>query len=69
MTFANQQDFISFRHHVFQKVGKQVELQEVGPRFEMQPYDLRLGTVDQEDADIEWTFRPYHRTAKKREFL
>jgi len=69
MTFANQQDFISFRHHVFQKVGKEAELQEVEPRFEMQPYDLRLETVENEDADVEWTFRPYHRTAKKREFL
>lgn len=36
MTFSNAHDFISFRHHVFQKYGhNKVELMEVGPRFEM----------------------------------
>ena len=36
LTFANSDDFISFRHHVFYKKGKtDVEIAEVGPRFEM----------------------------------
>ena len=36
MTFANSSDFISFRHHVFAMTNKkEVELMEVGPRFEM----------------------------------
>jgi U3 small nucleolar ribonucleoprotein protein IMP4 len=52
MTFANENDFISFRHvmpyalaymrlmnfrrhHVFVKTGREVQLAEVGPRFEM----------------------------------
>lgn len=36
MTFSNAHDFISFRHHVYQKYGhNKVELMEVGPRFEM----------------------------------
>ena len=35
MTFANESDFISFRHHVFYKIKDQVSLVEVGPRFEM----------------------------------
>ncbi len=69
LTFANQNDFISFRHHMFYKASSQIELLEVGPRFEMQLYEIKLGTVDITEADIEWTFRPYHRTAKKREFL
>lgn len=35
MTFANEDDFISFRHHVFVKNShKDVQLAEVGPRFE-----------------------------------
>lgn len=35
MTFANERDFISFRHHVFAKSShKDVQLAEVGPRFE-----------------------------------
>ena len=36
MTFANERDFISFRHHVYHQSGKrEVHLAEVGPRFEM----------------------------------
>lgn len=29
-------------------------------------YEIRLGTVDQKEADVEWLLRPYQRTAKKR---
>lgn len=48
MTFANDQDVMSFRHHMYEKRGgKEVVLNEVGPRFEMQLYQLRLGTLDQ----------------------
>ncbi|KAF8710671.1 Brix protein, partial [Rhizoctonia solani] len=40
MTFANENDFISFRHHVFAKTShKEVQLAEVGPRFEMKHPD------------------------------
>ena len=36
MTFSNQDDFISYRHHVYQKItAKDVQLAEVGPRFEL----------------------------------
>ena len=37
ITFANHDDFISFRHHNFKKVdgGKDIELKEVGPRFQL----------------------------------
>lgn len=70
MTFSNENDFISFRHHVYHKVShKEVQLAEVGPRFEMKPYQIKLGTVDIEEADNEWVFRPYMRTMKKRELL
>lgn len=35
MTWGNEEDFISFRHHVFVKnTHKDVQLAEVGPRFE-----------------------------------
>ncbi|KAJ3161020.1 snoRNA-binding rRNA-processing protein imp4 [Geranomyces variabilis] len=69
MTFANDSDFISFRHHVYYKVGNEVQLAEVGPRFEMRLYEIKLGTVEVTEADTEWVFRPYQRTAKKRDFL
>ncbi|KAJ3361774.1 snoRNA-binding rRNA-processing protein imp4 [Kappamyces sp. JEL0680] len=69
MTFANNSDFISFRHHVFQKIESQVSLVEVGPRFEMQVYQIKLGTMEITEADVEWVYRPYMNTAKKRMIL
>ncbi|KAF8505031.1 Brix-domain-containing protein [Hysterangium stoloniferum] len=70
MTFANQNDFISFRHHVFVKNShKDVQLAEVGPRFEMKPYEIRQGTIEQTEADREWVLAHYTRTAKKRRQL
>ena len=32
-------------------------------------YEIKLGTVDQTEADVEWVYRPYQRTTKKRDFL
>jgi U3 small nucleolar ribonucleoprotein protein IMP4 len=47
MTFANRDDFISFRHHVYRKTDyKEVQTKELGPRFELKPYQICLGTVD-----------------------
>lgn len=80
MTFANQgyeyscvcdyRDFISFRHHTYTKEDhKTVALSEVGPRFELRPYQLRLGTVDQEEAENEWILHQYTNTSKKRKLL
>ncbi|KAG9292847.1 hypothetical protein G9A89_016209 [Geosiphon pyriformis] len=70
ITFANDSDYISFRHNVFVKMShKDVQLAEVGPRFEMRVYEIKLGTVDLKDADVEWVLRPYQRTAKKRDQL
>ncbi|KAF8665813.1 hypothetical protein AX16_000256 [Volvariella volvacea WC 439] len=69
MTFANENDYISFRHHVFVKYGKQVQLAEVGPRFEMKPYEIRQGTIEQTEAEREWVLSHYTRTAKKRNVL
>ncbi|KAK1316911.1 hypothetical protein QJS10_CPA05g00822 [Acorus calamus] len=71
ITFANQSDYISFRHHVYEKPGgpKSIELKEVGPRFELRLYQIKLGTVDQNEAQNEWVIRPYMNTAKKRKVL
>jgi len=67
MTFSNRDDFVSFRHHVFVKIPpKQVQLAEVGPRFDMKPYEIRQGTIEQKVADREWVLAHYSRTAKKR---
>ncbi|XP_074292370.1 uncharacterized protein LOC141619241 [Silene latifolia] len=71
ITFANQSDYISFRHHIYEKQGgpKSLELKEIGPRFEMFLYQIKLGTVEQKEAQNEWVLRPYMNTTKKRKFL
>eukprot|EP00003_Mantamonas_plastica_P025128 TRINITY_DN484_c2_g3_i1.p2 TRINITY_DN484_c2_g3~~TRINITY_DN484_c2_g3_i1.p2 ORF type:complete len:174 (-),score=75.37 TRINITY_DN484_c2_g3_i1:12-533(-) len=70
MTFCNNNDYISFRHHLYEKTGpKTIELKEMGPRFEMMLYSLKLGTMDQKEAESEWALRPYMRTAKFRSAL
>eukprot|EP01039_Chlorochromonas_danica_P000115 gene113-123_t len=69
ITFANQQDYISFRHHMYTKEMGKVVLKEAGPRFEMMPYEIRLGTVDQKEAEKEWVLRPYMNTARKKQAL
>ncbi|KAF7352890.1 Brix domain-containing protein [Mycena venus] len=62
-------DFISFRHHVFVKIPRQVQLAEVGPRFDMKPYEIRQGTFEQSEAEREWVLAHYARTSKKRRVL
>ncbi|KAH0608665.1 uncharacterized protein H6S33_001799 [Morchella sextelata] len=71
VTFAlTEGDYISLRHHVYVKTGyNSVELAEVGPRMEMKLFELRLGTVDNKDADYEWRLANYTRTARKRDLL
>lgn len=71
ITFANHDDYICFRHHTYKKVqGKDIELTEVGPRFQMKLYEIKLGTIDAEAAaDTEWALRPYMNTSHKRRFL
>lgn len=65
ITFSNSEDYISFRNHVFVKTGgKEVELAEVGPRFDLRLYEIKLGTVEMTDADVEWRLRPYQRHKK-----
>ncbi|KAL1122668.1 hypothetical protein AAG570_002995 [Ranatra chinensis] len=71
ITFANHDDYISFRHHTYKKVdGKKIELTEVGPRFQLKLFEIKLGTLDNADTAIsEWVLRPYMNTTVKRRFL
>ncbi|XP_014292244.1 U3 small nucleolar ribonucleoprotein protein IMP4 [Halyomorpha halys] len=71
ITFANHDDYIAFRHHVYKKVdGGNIELSEVGPRFLLKLYEIKMGTLDTiETANPEWVLRPYMNTAAKRRFL
>lgn len=68
MTFANRDDFISFRHHTYQAQkggGKDVQLKECGPRFDMKLYQIKLGTLDQSHADNEYALPSFVRSSKK----
>eukprot|EP00249_Psilotum_nudum_P003059 c16377_g1_i1 orf=380-1255(-) len=71
ITFANQADYISFRHHTYEKPAgvKSIDLKEVGPRFELRLYQIKLGTMDQIEAQNEWVIRPYMNTARKRTII
>ena len=65
MTFRNEKDYISFRHHTYTKDKGKIVLKENGPRFEMLPYEIRLGTLDDVNAEKEWVLRPYLNTSRK----
>ena len=41
------------------------ELTEVGPRFELRLFQIKLGTMADAAADDEWALRAYVRSAKK----
>lgn len=85
VTFANSSDWISFRHHLYsrKRAGDGPEgaaqddvdapggivLKELGPRFEMRLYQIKLGTVDIKEADNEFVLRPYMNSARTRDFL
>ena len=66
--FANNADYVSMRHHTYEmpRGAKSVALTEVGPRFEMKLYQIKLGTIEADDADVEWALRPFMRSGKKR---
>jgi len=38
---------------------------QCGPRFELRPYQIKLGTVDQAHVENEWVLRAYTRSTKK----
>jgi U3 small nucleolar ribonucleoprotein protein IMP4 len=47
----------------------QPSLIELGPRFDLGLFRIRLGTLEQADADDEWRLAPYTRAARKRHRL
>ncbi|KAI4210098.1 MAG: hypothetical protein LQ351_007000 [Letrouitia transgressa] len=70
VTFRNAEDSIEVRHHVFVRTGPQaVELAEVGPRMTMRCFEIRQGTVEEKEGDVEWHLNQYTRTARKKDYL
>jgi U3 small nucleolar ribonucleoprotein protein IMP4 len=67
---SGHEDSIEVRHHVFVRTGyDSVELAEVGPRMTMRVFEIRGGTLDNKDGDVEWHLTQYTRTAKKKTYL
>ena len=56
-------------HNAQPRGADSVELSEVGPRFELKLYQIKLGTMDQQEADTEYVLRSFSNTAKKRRML
>ena len=54
LTFNNEGGVIQFRHHTFQKTFHEVELNEIGPRFDLKPYQITMGVLGQKEAVKEW---------------
>ena len=55
------------RHYNYEKKDqRKVEMREIGPRFEMKPYQISLGSVLDKYATKEWVLKPYMNTANKR---
>ena len=70
VTFKNIEDSIEVRHHVFVKTGYQsVELAEVGPRMTLRLFEIRGGTVEAKEGDVEWHLNQYTRTGRKKDYL
>ena len=46
-----------------------VELAEVGPRMTLRLFEIRQGTLENKDGDVEWHLSQYTRTARKKSYL
>ncbi|KAL0251734.1 hypothetical protein GEMRC1_000946 [Eukaryota sp. GEM-RC1] len=69
ITFANTGDFITFRHHTYTQEKDRIELAEAGPRFVMRPYKILLGSLEMDEAEVEFALRPFMNSSRKRTFL
>lgn len=69
LTFNNEGGVIQFRHHTFQKTFHEVELNEIGPRFDLKPYQITMGVLGQKEAVKEWQLRSFINTAGKKSVL
>mmetsp|Transcript_3304 Transcript_3304/g.11464 ORF Transcript_3304/g.11464 Transcript_3304/m.11464 type:complete len:291 (+) Transcript_3304:161-1033(+) len=70
ITFSSNGDGISFRHHIYkqQTDSKSIFLSELGPRFELRLYQIKLGTLDENEASVEYCLKPFMRSGKSHLF-
>lgn len=64
ISLVNKDNVIAFRHHTYLKEKGDVRLFEVGPRFELKLYQIKLGSIEQTEVENEWVLRPYMRKQK-----
>lgn len=70
VTFKNVDDIIEVRHHVFVRTSyDSCELSEVGPRMSLRPFEIRGGSLENKDGDVEWHLNQYTRTSRKKNYL
>ena len=68
LAFVNDNDYILFRHYNYSKEvasSRKIDLEEIGPRFDMKPFQINLGTLENTEASTEWALTSYINTAKK----
>jgi U3 small nucleolar ribonucleoprotein protein IMP4 len=67
ISFVNRAGYINFRYHSFEEKKKHtVNLIEIGPRFQMMLYKIKIGGVDSRFSELDWIYRPFIRCWKKR---
>ena len=70
VAFKNIDDTIEVRHYVYVRTSHEsVELAEVGPRMSMRLFEIRNGTLENKDGDVEWHLNQFTRTARKKSYL
>ncbi len=70
VAFKNIEDTIEVRHYVFVRTAhNSVELAEVGPRMSMRLFEVRGGTLENKEGDVEWHLSNFTRTGRKKDYL
>lgn len=71
VTFKNQRDFVFFRHHryIFKNEGKNVALQEVGPRMTLKLRSMQQGAFESDNPQFEFMYQPHMQVSRKKFFI
>lgn len=70
VTFAASNEHISVRHHGYKKSDHiDIDVEELGPRFELRPYMIKLGNLLQSNSTIEWSLKTHINTSKKNKHI
>merc|ERR1712118_419703 len=60
LSFISIANYISFRHHKCERhTFENEKIIELGPRFELKPYRIKSGTLDENRPKIEWSLNPH----------